>query len=178
MPQIKLTNKDRVEIIELNKKGWNNTEIAKKFGINPAWVGKILKDMGLKSPRSYGKKKHVKKIKPLTRQQEIDAVELLMQGERDAEIAYRLGVKLDSLRLFMEMPRKKTKSYTPPKKKRGRPSTKVPLIPCPFTSCSARGDCKDIEEPQQCQVWRMYAELPPSAWTDWKIKNAIRKPEY
>ena len=177
MPKVKLTRKDHEEIIRLNKQGWCNAKIAKQFNVYPETIGKVLAREGLKSPKSHSKKKLVERIKPLTRQQEIEAVELLQQGERVAEIAYRLGVKLDSLRKFMETPRKQTKSYTPPKKKKGRPSSKVPLIPCPFTSCGNRAECKEIEEPQQCAVWKIYDSMSPSPWTDWKIKNAIRKPE-
>ena len=163
-----LTDEDKRLIIALHKAGRSDKMIAHGFNRSISCISRVLKNADAVEQRI--KKKEAKRKNPLTKNQEERACELAQQGKGDKAIAYELHVSLAAVRDFMSMPRKDTKSYKKTKKS-------VSLIPCPFTSCGNRAECKEIEEPQQCAVWKIYDSMATSPWKGWKIKNAIRKPE-
>ena len=166
-----LTDEDKRLIIALHKAGRSEKMIAHGFNRSISCISRVLKNADADEQRS--KEKEAKRKSPLTQRQEERACELAQQSKGDRAIAYELHVSLAAVRDFMKMPRKDTKSY----KQQSKPKKGVSLIPCPFTSCSNRAECKEIEEPQQCAVWKIYDSMSPSPWTERKIKNAIRKPE-
>jgi transposase len=164
-----LTDEEKRLIIALHRAGRSDKMIAHGFNRSISYISRVLNNADAIEQKI--REKEAKRKSPLTQKQEERACELAQQGKSDKEIASELHVALAALREFMNMPRKETKSYTPPK-------NDISLIPCPFTSCSNRAACKEIEEPQQCPVWKLYQNVNlEKKWGKQTIRKAIEKPQ-
>lgn len=148
------------EMEKMYKKGACFSQIAKELGCSPSTVRDRLKGhVKLRETKAGRKKDSPPK---LSRDKMIMIEYLYMTGNDSLQISIRSKVAKAIIDDYLENTRighlYDTRYASTYEKK---PTTEQLLEqlkkePCPFVDCSGRRNCKEINHPQECPVWKLY----------------------